>query len=388
MLDEVMWQELCHRSGPRFTERVRLTGLIRRPDMLGDLVLEAVRAATTRVAGDDGDLPAMRAFRGACLDYDASERLMSGAFPGSDIHAWLAERGGEDGICLAVNGLESWNADLAELLYTRFVVPLETAGVPLTRGVDWYCFVASTGTTPFGVHTDPEPSFIFNLGPATKTAWTWPEPALPALAHGRPRTLDAEPLLPAADAVRLAPGDFLLIPAGMYHLFRNDGPSMLLGLTVYPEDPEQTATDALSYELRRRSRGPRTVANAIEAYRDALKDDGVERAVRRGAMLRRSCGHGSPPRFPARTPDQGPPYTVTRLPIVTAGRRVFALGRELAVELDGLAELLKPGALVGADELRAAATTPEREAAVRALIRVGVLRSVGTHHDTDLGQHR
>ncbi|QYC39030.1 hypothetical protein Nocox_07020 [Nonomuraea coxensis DSM 45129] len=385
MLDEGMWQELCHRHGPRFAERAHLTGLIRRPDALAELILDAVRAATTRLGDHDDDLPAMRAFRGACLDYAASERLMSGAFPGSDLHAWLAERGGGDGICLAVNALESWSVELAEVLYTRFVVPLETAGVPLTRGVDWYCFAASAGTTPFGVHTDPEPSFIFNLGPAAKTAWTWPEPALPALAHGRPRTLDAQPLLPAADSVRLAPGDFLLVPAGMYHLFRNDGPSLLLGLTVYPEDPERTATDALTYETRRRT--PGTVADAIGAFRDALKDDGVERAVTRGAMLRRSCGHGSPPRFPTRTPDQGPPYTVTRLPIVVAGRSVFALGRELSVELGGLAELLKPGALVGADELRDAAATPERAAVVRALIRVGVLRSVGTHHDTVLGHH-
>ncbi|MFG6201783.1 hypothetical protein [Nonomuraea sp. JJY05] len=398
MLDESVWQELCERNGPEFVERVHIPGLIHRPDVIADLILEAVRAATTRVDDNDRDLPTMRAFRGTCLDYDASERLMSGAFPGSsprarsgrggrsELHSWLSDRGGNDDICLAINAVESWDAELAELLYTRFIVPLESAGVPLTRGVDWYCFVAGTGTTPFGVHTDPEPSFIFNLGPATKTAWTWPKSRLSVLNHGRPRTLDAEPLLPTADSACLAPGDFLLIPAGMYHLFRNDGPSMFLGLTVYPEDPEQTASEALFHQMRRRSArhnsGTRAasdpVAGALGAFREVLRDDSVERAVERGAMLRRSCGYGSPPRFPDRTSDQGPPYIVTRLPIVMAGQSVFALGRELSVDLGGLADLLKPGAVVGADELRDAATTPEREAAVHALIRVGVLRSVGT----------
>ncbi|MFC4114339.1 cupin domain-containing protein [Nonomuraea zeae] len=393
MLDESAWQKLCEQNGPEFAERVHIPGLIQRPGVIADLILEAVRAATTRVDDDDSDLPTMRAFRGTCLDYDASEKLMSGAFPGSpararsggggrsEIHSWLSERGGNDDICLAINGVETWDVELAELLYTRFIVPLESAGVPLTRGVDWYCFVAGTGTTPFGVHTDAEPSFIFNLGPATKTAWTWPKSSLSVLKHGRPRTLDAEPLLPAADSACLAPGDFLLIPAGMYHIFRNDGPSMFLGLTVYPEDPEQTATDALFHQLRRNS-GRRSaadpVASAIGAFRDVLGDDSVERAVKRGAMLRRSSGYGAPPRFPGRTIDQGPPYTVTRLPIVMAGKSVFALGRELSIDLGGLADLLKPGAVVGADELRDAATTPEREAAVHALIRVGVLRSVGT----------
>ncbi|WP_327586783.1 cupin domain-containing protein [Nonomuraea sp. NBC_00507] len=325
---------------------------------------------------NDTDLPTMRAFRGACLDYDATEKLMSGAFSGrSDIHAWLSECGGKDDICLAVNGVESWHVELAELLYTRFIVPLEAAGVPLTRGVDWYCFVASSGTTPFGVHTDAEPSFIFNLGPATKTAWTWPQSSLSVLSHGRPRTLDSAPLLPAADSVCLAPGDFLLIPAGMYHIFRNDGPSMFLGLTIYPEDPEQTATDALLHQMRRR-RGPGV--SAIDAFRDVLKDDSVELAVKRQAMLLRSSGYGSPPRFPSRSTDQRPPYIVTRLPIVMAGQSVFALGKELSLDLGGLADLLKPGALVGADELRDAATTPKLQAAVQALIRVGVLQSIGT----------
>ncbi|PZG17591.1 hypothetical protein [Nonomuraea aridisoli] len=385
MLDEGTWRKLCERDGPHFAERVHIPGLIREPDVLAELVLGALRAATTRVDGDDTDLPAMRAFRDTCLDYDASEKLVSGAFSGrSAVHSWLSARTGKDDICLAINGLDSWDAELAELLYTGFVLPLESAGVPLTRGVDWYCFVASSGTTPFGVHTDPEPSFIFHLGPAAKTAWTWPGLSLPALGQGRPHTLDAEPLLPSADSVRLAPGDFLLIPAGMYHLFRNDGPSLFLGLTVYPEDPGQTATDALFHQMRlRNAQHPEQadgdpVAGAIDAFRDALGDDGVERAVRRQAMLRRSCGYGSPPRFPGRTSDQGPPYTVTRLPVVIADHSVFALGRELSVDLGELARLLKPGALVGADELRDAATTPELRAAVRALVRVGVLRSVGT----------
>lgn len=376
MLDEGKWRELCERGAPGFTERVHVPGLVSEPEALAGLLLDAVRAATTRVGEHDTDLPAMRAFRGASLDYDASERLMSGAFSGErDIHAWLSERGGNDDICLAANGVESWDAELAELLYTRFVVPLENAGVPLSRGVDWYCFIASAGLTPFGVHTDPEPSFIVNLGPAEKTAWTWPENRLSTLGNGRPRTLDSTPLLPSADRVRLAPGDFLLIPAGMYHLFRNDGPSILLGLTIYPDEPARTATDALLDQMRRRQ-GPGV--DPLDAFRDALKDDGVERAAARQASLLRSSGYGTTPRFPGRATDQGPPYKVTRLPIVVTGRSVFALGRELSVDLGGLAELLKPGALVGDGELRDAATTPELRAAVRALIRVGVLRSVGT----------
>ncbi|MFI7104846.1 hypothetical protein ACIBK9_00905 [Nonomuraea sp. NPDC050227] len=374
MLDEGKWRELCERNAPGFTERVHVPGLITRPEALTDLLLNAVAAATTRVDEDDADLPTMRAFRGAALDYDASERLMSGAFSRAhDIHSWLFEQGGKTDICLAANGMESWDAEFGELLYSHFVAPLAEAGVPLTRGIDWYCFVASAGPTPFGVHTDPEPSFIFNLGPASKTAWTWSRSSLSALGNGRPRTLDAEPLLPAAESVRLAPGDFLLIPAGMFHIFRNDGPSTLLGLTVYPEDPAQTATEALLHQMRRRHE-----PDPLDAFRAALAGDGVERAAERLARLLRSSGYGTPPRFPRRAVDLGPPYKVTRLPIITTGRSVFAMGRELTVDLGDLAGLLQPGALVGEDELGDAAATPELRAAVRALIQVGVLRSVGT----------
>lgn len=379
MLDGERWREFYTQNGPGFVERAHISGLVRRPELLTHLLLRAVRNATTRTGDNDRSLPAMRAFRDTCLDYEASERLMSGAFPGppEDIHAWLAERGGKAGVCLAFNGVEAWDAVLAECLYTNVTAPLKKAGVPLTRGLDWYCFTASAGTTPFGVHTDAEPSFIFHLGPAPKTAWTWPAGSLSTLDNGRPRTLDAGHLLATADEVCLAPGDFLLIPAGMYHLFRNEGPSMFLGLTVYPEDPEQTATEALLHRMRRQERrDDDPVAGAIHAFRDALADDGVERTVERTALLSRSCGYGSPPRFPARTADQGPPYAVTRLPVVRDGRSVFALGKELTVDLGGLDGLLKPGAVVGADELRDAVTTPELEAAVKALIQVGVLRSV------------
>lgn len=377
VLDEARWRDLCERGAPGFVERVHVPRLIHRPDIIADLLLDALQIATTRVNDADTDLPTMRAFREHCLDYQASERIMSGAFPGraTPVHGWLRERGGHDDICLAFNGVESWNVELAELLYTQFVVPLEQAGVPLTRGLDWYCFVASTGDTPFGIHADAEPSFIFHLGPAPKTAWTWSRSRLAGLPHGRPRTVRAEPLLPSADAVCLSAGDFLLIPAGMNHVFRNDGPSMFLGLTIYPEDPQETVMDALTRQVG--GAAGDSVTGSVAALRDVLAGDRVELAVQRADRLRRSRAYGSPPRFPRRTSDQGPPYLVTRLPIVTADHVVFALGRELSVDLGGLAELLKPGALVGADQLRDAATTPELAAAVRALIHVGVLRSVG-----------
>lgn len=328
---------------------------------------------------------------GAFPDPRTDQGPQSGLTGGAGVHSWLTKCGGHDDICLAFNEVASWDVQLAESLFTRLVTPMEAAGVELTRGVDWYCFVASTGTTPFGVHTDAEPSFIFHLGPAPKTVWTWSLSALSVLPHGRPRTLDARPLLAKADRVRLQTGDFLLIPAGMFHVFGNDGPSMFLGLTVYPDDPEKTAIDAVEVEVRRevrsanRARSPGTAMSrepfdvattAVEALRQVLRLDRIQRTVERTAMWRRSCGYGHPPRFPGRTHDNGPPYVVTRLPMAVHKGSVFALGRELSVDLGDVAHLLRPGTVLDEGQLLAAADTPELQAAVAALVHVGALRSL------------
>lgn len=385
-VDGAAWESLSKTISPNFDKVSHAVGVVTKPETLRILVRQAFQTATTRLGRSDMDLPSLRAFDVNGLDYRACEALLTGEVDGypsagtAGLHEWLDAVTDREGICVVLNELSSWDADLGEVLFRDLATPLLEAGANLDRGIDWYCFAASTGPTPFGVHCDAEPSLLFNLGPAVKTAYVWPVDALPTLPNGRARTLDYVELLEFADRYRLAPGDFLLVPKDRYHVFRNEGPSLLLGLSIFPPDPIAAVLEAAEAELRREYAGSVpaiTTPDVLDRLRGLLATSAVERRIEDSIAARRSSGYTRAPRLRLREDDALPPYRVTSLPIVsTSDGRIHACGRSFTASLDGLGDLLTPGKLVSQDIITSTVgARPDAHSILRALHRAGALRS-------------
>lgn len=233
--------------GPDFAVPVLLHDAFHGTERLAGLLLEALR---TVAASADGSVR-LRAFDGFALDYRLTNTLVTtpvGGYP--DASAWLRAHGGQTA-CVAVNQLARWNIELATWYIDRIRELIALGGHLGTETMDTYTFVtAGQGWTPFGIHNDYEPSFIYHLGPEPKTAWVWPDgqPAGAVLTASPALNgvcFDIVEHLPTANRYVMHPGDFLAIPAGLYHVFENTGPSAFLGITVFPTDVERIFGAAL-----------------------------------------------------------------------------------------------------------------------------------------------
>ena len=395
------WDCFCARSGPDFQETVFLPSLVADPGAVASHVATALSAATTRSGPDDRALPRIRGFRGSAFDYRLTEKMTFGGFDGGDLHGWLRTVGGSEPVCLAFNEVDTWNQELADILYAELTAPLTAHGAEPRAGVDWYSFIGESGWTPFGIHDDPESSMIFHLGPAPKRVWVWDGPPPPTLPHGRRISLDFAELLPAAREFVLEPGDFLSIPAYRLHVFENVGPSVFLGLTIYPRD----ARDELTELTRGMLRGAGTAEHSTDAGdRDAvlalakqlgadLLGQDAEAELDRSALRQRSCGYSKKPRRRAEATDPGlvvdSTFRVSVRPVAwSANRRggstLHVCGRDVDVPSDVDAEALvalltSRGTATGAEVCDTVAPGGRSRAAVevvRALERCWGLRRV------------
>ncbi|MFJ9810764.1 hypothetical protein ACIRTB_21305 [Streptomyces sp. NPDC101158] len=246
-IDTKTWKAFAAGHAPDFARAVFLPGLVTDPGRFARLIDDSLRTATRHAPGD----LRLRAFRPGAFDYRLTKRFVD--TPLSDAEsavAWLARTADSEDECLAVNDIASWNLDLAAEA-AGLVGELVTDGShELPSGTDVYTFVAHSGWTPFGIHKDSEPSLIFHLGPSPKEVWVWHDNPFdaasitPSPSFGR-ITFDIEEHLGSAERHLLQPGDFLCIPQDTYHVFRNLGPSVFLGLTLYPVRTRSLITEAL-----------------------------------------------------------------------------------------------------------------------------------------------
>lgn len=242
------YQEFVSNHGPHFTDPVHLRAAIPQSGQLNTWLLDAIGAITQ---ARDGNVR-LRAFRGFALDYQLTNQL-STSVPGEQRNAprWLADHGGANA-CIAINQLAQWNLNLASWYIDRVNEIHHQGCHPCIESMDTYTFIsAGAGWTPFGIHNDYEPSFIYHLGPGPKTAWIWPsgEPSGAAISHSPALNGVSFALadnLSSANRYVLEPGDFLCIPAGLYHVFENTHPSAFLGITVFPHNPQRVAAAHLS----------------------------------------------------------------------------------------------------------------------------------------------
>lgn len=239
------WRQFVADHAPRYQETVFLPALVPAPGAITERITAAVRAATT--SGAKG--LRLRGFRDSEFDFKLTERLSRSApQEAQSLTDWLA--GAADGrpACVAINDVSSWDLGLAA--FAQSVVRSLVPDQDLISGADIYTFIADVEWTPFGIHKDEEPSLIFHLGPGLKELWVWPADGIdqhqlfenPSLGKV---SFDFDRLLPGASRYTLRPGDFVCIPRGRYHLFRNTGPSVFLGVTLFPPDIRKTFSDLM-----------------------------------------------------------------------------------------------------------------------------------------------
>ncbi|WP_165702740.1 cupin domain-containing protein, partial [Mycobacteroides abscessus] len=239
------WRQFVADHAPRYEETVFLPALVPAPSAFTERIAAAVTSATT--SGAKG--LRLRGFRGSEFDFKLTERLSrTPPTDGQSLTEWLS--GAADGrrACVAINDVSSWDLCLAALAQSmvRSLVPDRD----LVSGADIYTFIADVEWTPFGIHKDDEPSLIFHLGPGLKELWVWPAGGIgqdqlfenPSLGRV---SFDFDRLLPGARRYTLRPGDFVCIPQGRYHLFRNAGPSVFLGVTLFPPDVRKSFSGLL-----------------------------------------------------------------------------------------------------------------------------------------------
>lgn len=388
------WRQFVADHAPRYEETVFLPALVPSPSAFSERITAAVTSATS--SGAKG--LRLRGFRGSEFDFKLTERLSrTPPTDGQSLTEWLS--GAADGrpACVAINDVSSWDLGLATLAQSvvRSLVP----GRDLVSGADIYTFIADVEWTPFGIHKDDEPSLIFHLGPGLKELWVWPSGGIgqdqlfenPSLGRV---SFDFERLLPGASRYTLRPGDFVCIPQGRYHLFRNVGPSMFLGVTLFPPDIRKSFSDLMvgHFGARLEEAGePCSFADISRTVVDALRDPealaGLATTMELAAAKQRTAGYLRAPkaaalRIGAPPADATLAWAYTGVVECVAGAdrtHLVARGREIAfggaVNLDELLALDGEFTLHDLDAVLAPQLDDEdrRRHVVNALWRLGAL---------------
>ncbi len=137
---------------------------------------------------------------------------------------------GEEEYCLTVNGLGKWDPHFTLHMHEEIIQPIIDSKKGVFNGLSFYLFMGNYGYTSFGAHKDPDHSLIYQLGPANKEVWIWPNEHWKKLNNGSlQNSFDFDRLLPEAQYYNLEPGDFIFIPKDCFHLFKTPGLSLMLG---------------------------------------------------------------------------------------------------------------------------------------------------------------
>lgn len=368
------WSRFAQEHGPDFATVEYISSLVTAPEAIAGTIGHSLMNATDPRVHEAIGLPRIRVFGPSQLDYEASEAVVHSKYDGSNLVEWLQAVTGRKDVCAAFNGVETWSSKIRSTIYRSIVEPMVTAcGVP-PRGLDFYSFIAVSGFTPFGIHSDPEPSFIFHLGPSTKTVWVWENDTLPKLPDNREISLHTDKYLKSADhEFTLSPGDFLCIPAGRFHLFRNNGPAVFLGMSYYREDNHDELLQAIS-TLVRRSENQQDLANTALV---AASNGEIHRELDRRQSQRLSRGHLGPCRIlPVELFNVDLPAECLDVPFAVNNNQISVMGQSISVPEsisdEDISRFFQPGKVLRAVDLQKLTDNPsEGNALFIALLRVG-----------------
>lgn len=347
------WSRFAQEHGPDFATVMYIPSLVTAPEEVASAIGHSLKNATDPHVHKTTGLPRIRVFGPSQLDYEASEAVIHSKYDGSNLVDWLQVVTGRKDVCAAFNGVETWSSTARSIIYRSIVEPMVTAcGVP-PRGLDFYSFIAISGFTPFGIHSDPEPSFIFHLGPNTKTVWVWEKDTLPRLPNSREISLHTDKYLKSADhEFTLGPGDFLCIPEGCFHLFRNNGPAVFLGMSYYRENKHDELLQAIS-ALVRRSRDQHDLVNTAQ---DAAANGEIRRELDRRQSQRLSRGHLGPYRIlPVELFNVDLPAECLDVPFTVSNNQISVMGQSLStpesISNEDILRFFQPGKVFRALDL-------------------------------------
>jgi hypothetical protein len=151
---------------------------------------------------------------------DMAERLPTEE---ESIEDWCKVIFGEKKFGVVFNSLESYSNELTEKMCTIISPLLQEAGLPL-GGLSFLFFMGNYGFTPFGIHKEAvgEEGFLFHLGPAEKTFYTWDMEEYNRIAHNTKVFHNVDEMLPSAEPYQLKPRSMMFIPNHVYHIANTD----------------------------------------------------------------------------------------------------------------------------------------------------------------------
>lgn len=390
------WRQFVADQAPHYEETVFIPGLV--PDQ--SAITERIAAAVSSATAANGKGLRLRAFRGSEFDFKLTERLSRSARRGEQpLTKWLADNADDRPACVAINDVSSWDLGLAAL--AQAVVRSLVPNRDLVSGADIYTFIADVEWTPFGIHKDDEPSLIFHLGPGVKELWVWPADGIDKhLLFENPSlgkvSFDFDRLLPGTSRYTLRPGDFVCIPRGRYHLFRNAGPSVFLGVTLFPPNVRKSFSDVMIDHFGARLDAVGEPCSfddvqrlVMETLRDPEAMSGLATTMELAAAKQRTAGYLRAPKVAALRAGDPPvgatfgwAYPGVVQSIAGADRtHLVARGRDIAfggvVNLDGLLALAGEFTVADLDAVLAAELDIDRRhQVVNALWRFGALDPV------------
>lgn len=184
-VDLAKWSDICATIATDPEYSIYCPNLVTNAAAMRRAVSDSLRAALSNRRTLN---PRIRAFRHHLLDFAASEYANQSERrdePFESIDNWFNRLRKCDVTCAILNGFDRWSPRATNHLRNELVRTMEKSAIDIRGGLGWYSFLAHDGWTPFGLHTDPESSLIFHLGPSPKPVWTWPRGVAPRTAGGR-----------------------------------------------------------------------------------------------------------------------------------------------------------------------------------------------------------
>ncbi len=183
---------------------------------------------------------------------------------------------GEDQYCLTINALTKWDPHFTVHMQNEIIQPILASKKGVYNGLSFYMFMGNYGYTSFGAHKDPDHSLIFQIGPANKEVWIWPNEQWRELNNGSLRnSFDFDRLIPEAQYYNLAPGDFLFIPKDCFHLFKTTDLSLMLGGIITNASDESLIMDGMELYLKEKG------ANSNQYFDPSLLGEEVQKVFKK-----------------------------------------------------------------------------------------------------------
>jgi hypothetical protein len=181
------------------------------------------------------DSPMLRSYINGGQYYGCTEKFVASAQAKStSLSNHISNTLGFKEFCITFNGLTKWSEHFTGELQKIFVQEIfSEIGIPY-GGCDFYSFIGNYGFTPFGVHDDDDHSLLIHLGPEKKNVYVWPREKYLAATGHLLTTIDFQDLLSSGYKYELAPGDFIFIPKGDFHVFETCQYSATIGFTIFP----------------------------------------------------------------------------------------------------------------------------------------------------------